>query len=401
MRHHLCACLVALACVACTDGPPSVGPAGAKNAGSGGAGQGGMAQGGAAQGGMAQGSAAQGGAAQGGMAQGGAAQGGAAQGGAAQGGAAQGGAAQGGMAQGGAAQGGAAQGGAGQGGGVLGAGSIAFYENQNGAGDDYAQIVDLPPTFGSGAFTFEIWVLLDDSLPTGLTAGGSTANWSDSDPQPPPGWPASSWWFNGNFLLDGHNNDGAFEGTFDLQIIGEGRVRWLFGDGSALYGVQAWPSSTVPTLLDGTWHQISTVRRFVAPNSADLELWVDGVLTNRITGVDRVNMRTYWDTWSSFPFDQPGWFFGAEKISATGGNYWDDYKGLIEEMRFWDVARSVAELQSYTDAVNGSESGLVGWYRLDEGTGPDACDAQNGGGCITLMPTGNAIWSSQTPPLLP
>ncbi len=313
---------------------------------------------------------------------------------------ASGGAGQGGAGQGGAGQGGAGQGGAGQGGGVVGAGALAFYVNPNASDDDYAQIVDLPPTFGSGAFTFEIWVRLDGSLPTGPTAGTSTTNWSIDDPQPPADSAETAWWFSGNFLLDGHNN-ASVEGTFDLQIVGDGRVRWLFHDGNGLHGVQAWPSTSVPRLLDDMWHHIAAVRRFTLPNTADLELWVDGTLINTRTGVARVDMRTYWDTWGLFPADQPGWFFGAEKISATGGAYWDDYKGLIGEMRFWDMARSNTALQNYDAAVNGTESGLVGWYRLDEGTGMTTCDTQSIGGCIALNPTAQAIWSADGAPLVP
>ena len=307
-----------------------------------------------------------------------------------QGGSGQG--AQGGLGGGAGAAGGSGGTGAGTGaggnpgGGMPAPGALAFYENQN--GDDYAQLVELPPTFGSGAFTFEMWVRLDDTLPPGPAGGSSTANWSDADPQPP--MDGSSWWFAGNFLIDGHNNSGWETGTFDLQIVGPGRVRWLFGDGAAaMHGVQAWPSASVPTLLDGVWHHIATVRRY-AGNTAALELWVDGVLTGSVQGVAQVDMRQWWDTWSDFPASEPGWYFGAEKISAGGGPYWDDYKGLIGEMRFWDVARNAAALQSYQSGVVGNEPGLVGWYRLDEGMGPVACDTLAIGGCIALFPHGLA-----------
>ena len=273
-------------------------------------------------------------------------------------------------------------------------GSLAFYVNEPINNDDYAQIVDLPPTFGAGAFTFEIWVKLDETQPLGPTGGGDAENWSTADPMPQGG--GGTWWYDGNFLLDGHDNGGDNFGTFDLQIVGSGRVRWLFHDSVDLWGVQAYPSNTVDDLLDGAWHLIATVRRYTAPAVAELELWVDGQLIDTVA-TSQINMRQWWDDWSTFPVDEPGWFLGAEKISATGSPYWDDYKGLVGELRFWDVARSTAELMQPATAIAGTEPGLVGWYRLDEGMGDTACDTLGNGGCVELFPAASPIWNTEGP----
>ncbi len=275
------------------------------------------------------------------------------------------------------------------------AGSLVFHVNDG--PDDYGMLTTLPPTFGTGELTFELWVKPNHTLPVGEAGGTSTENWSSSDPQPDP---AGAWWYAGNFLLDGHGNGGAEQGTFDLQIYGAGRVRWLFHDGQQLWGVQAWPATDAPSILDGGWHHVAAVRRFVGATDAQLELWVDGVIVGQETSPLRTDMRTWWDTWSTFPPEQPGWFLGAEKISSTGGAYWDDYKGNVAELRFWDVAKSADELATQWQLpISGDEPGLVGWFPLQDGSGTSSCDVLTPSACVELFPQAEAIWSMEGPPL--
>src|ERR1051326_6784378 len=69
---------------------------------------------------------------------------------------------------------------------------------------DFADQRALPPTFGSGEFTFELWIKPDASFPVGYTDRGTLnqlSAWSNADPLP---YSTGNWWFAGNFLLDGH-----------------------------------------------------------------------------------------------------------------------------------------------------------------------------------------------------
>ena len=105
------------------------------------------------------------------------------------------------------------------------------------------------------------------------------------------------------------------------------------------------------------------------------------------TSARRTNMATsYWDSWTGFPANQRGWFWGAEKQAAIGSiAQWEDYKGLIDELRFWSRAKSAAEIAvGYDDPVVGNESGLVGWYAFDEGQGTSLCDTLQPTRCMTL-----------------
>ena len=285
-----------------------------------------------------------------------------------------------------------------------GSGSLAFFVND--PNDyDYGHQLELPPTFGSAEFTLELWIRPDDSFPIGPTSGGEAQrmNWSDADVEP---YSGGGWWFEGNFLLDGHNN-GVFEdGTFSLQFYGGGRVRWLFGDGEFAgsgghWSVGAFPAASTPSLLDGGWHHLTLVRRWVGATEAQLELWVDGALAATETSPGRTDMRFWWDAWATFPSGQEGWFWGVEKQAAIGKlSQYEDYKGPVDEVRFWDRAKTAPEIDSnWNLPVTGSEAGLVGWFALDEGAGSTACDALDAGRCISLINPMAGIWSPHQAPL--
>jgi chitodextrinase len=270
---------------------------------------------------------------------------------------------------------------------------------------DYGQQLTLPSEFGSGEFTLELWIRPNNSFPIGSTAGGNgqLQNWSNSDLAP---YSSSDWWFAGNFLLDGHNNASFANGTFSLQFYGGGRVRWLFGDGASnsaagsVWSVGAFPASSAPSLLDGQWHHLALVRRFVGSTQSRLELWIDGSLIDTETSSARTNMRQWWNNWSGFPSAQRGWFWGVEKQAAIGAlSQYEDYKGLVDELRFWSRAKTSSELQSnFANPVSGTEPGLVGRFAFSEGSGNQACDSLSASTCISLVNASSA-WSAADAPL--
>lgn len=280
---------------------------------------------------------------------------------------------------------------------------------QNAAGNhEYGKQVSIPSGFGTGEFTFEIWLKPNGSYPVGPVTPSTPeqlVNWSNVDIQP---YSSSGWWFSGNFLLDGHNNNVFQNGTFSLQFYGGGRVRWSFGDGwnagaGGHWSVQAYSASTTPSLLDGNWHHVACVRRWSGGSSALLELWIDGDLIATQATPVRTNMQTaYWGSWSGFPSNEDGWFFGAEKQAAIGDriNQYEDYKGLVDEMRFWSRAKSVQELENnWAVAVTGNETELVGWYRLNEGGGTSTCNAITSSDCIQLVRTNSSHWVAEDAPV--
>ena len=278
--------------------------------------------------------------------------------------------------------------------------SLAFFVNPPSEYDYGLQLV-LPPNFGTGEFTLELWIRPDDSFPVGSTGGGAGQlnNWSDADEEP---YSSGSWWFAGNFLLDGHNNNDFQNGTFSLQMYGGGRLRWLFGDGVGAgpgghWSVGAFPATTTPSLLDGAWHRVDLVRRWAGATDAQLELWIDGALVATETSFVRTDMRTWWDSWSGFPSGQEGWFWTTEKQAAIGVlSQYEDYKGLVDELRFFDRALTPAEL-----AVGGGcpvNGGPSGHYAIEDGAGTSTCDTVDPSRCIALVDMKPGFWSTDAAP---
>ncbi len=51
-------------------------------------------------------------------------------------------------------------------------------------------------------------------------------------------------------------------------------------------------------------------------------------------------------------------------------------KGIIDEARIWNIARTESEIQStMNQMLNGNETGLIGYWKFDEGTGTITYDA--------------------------
>ncbi len=295
-------------------------------------------------------------------------------------------------------------------------GSIQFTGNAANIGGilnyDYGRQLVIPRGFGAGEFTFELWIKPDISYPFGPTADGTPGqltNWTSLplDPKPTLMNP-DDWWYKGNFLLDGHANNGNNEGTFSLQLYSSGRMRWHFVDTAGYWGVQGAVVNSAPSVVDGSWHQVTLVRRWSGMTGADLELWVDGVLIRSITTTARTDMRNYWDTWAGFAANNEGWFWGVEKITAIGDfDQYEDYKGLVDEVRFWNRAKTATEIMNnYAAPVVGNETDLAGLFRFAEGTGMTSCNIINANAmaendCIALVNMKAGYWATEGAPLMP
>jgi len=280
---------------------------------------------------------------------------------------------------------------------------------------EFADQPALPEGFGAGEFTMELWIKPDHTAPIGETWRGSydqLYNWSDSDRRP---YSSHGWWYEGNWLLDGHTRPDGFdafdtrEGTFSLQFYGGGRVRWTFADEDLeipgkVYAVQAYPAATVQSLLDGEWHHIACVRRWPEEGGAILELWVDGSLIAETPIPEMVDMTKFWNQLPhpDNPSELGGWAWGAEVMTAwkTVFTQYEDYKGLMDELRFWNRALSHHELENdWQRAVKGDEPGLAGWYDFSELKDNAFYDRLNPDQRIELHHFGKENFSSESAPL--
>jgi hypothetical protein len=271
-------------------------------------------------------------------------------------------------------------------------GSLNFYNGKT----DHARLTTLPPTFGEGEFTFSIWIRGDETRSFG--AGGGTNVWATDTNTI---YDTPDWWFEGNFLVDGHNNTTGYAGTFSLQINSSGDVQWTFGDSAAeaarigdLHGLR----STGLNVVDGNWHLIRCVRRWDGGSGSILELWVDGTQAATETSTARTNMQSsYWTSWTGFPANQQFWCFGGEKLSVLGGADWEDYWGEISLIEFWDRALTSGELAS-TSYPNANASGLVGLFLMgDLDVNERTYDEKSGSRYIQYYNEGSAAWTNQVP----
>jgi hypothetical protein len=260
-----------------------------------------------------------------------------------------------------------------------------------------AILTSFPIGFGAGEFTFEIAVKLDNraQYPIGLcgTGGNVRLNWcSENHPR----YGFNCWWCNGNFLIDGVNFAGIQNASFSLQMYDGGRVRWLIGDGDPaaprfdeFWSVGNAPNANNPRLLDGNWHLISVVRRFAGASGADLEMWIDGVLIDSVRSGVRTNLATTWEGYAD-GFAQGGiyggWFFFAEKQAVNVPDFaFEDYKGQIDEVRFWNRAKTASELSSqWRNPVAVGAAGLSGYYDFSNATATQVCDRVTTTNCMRL-----------------
>jgi hypothetical protein len=136
-------------------------------------------------------------------------------------------------------------------------------------------------------------------------------------------------------------NGGAGNATYRLGINSTGKVVLSVFTGSASSVVTS--ASTVPT---NTWTHIAGVR--AADNS--LNIYINGVLNATLASALTPQSSTY-----AIYFGKP----------IAGSNR---YKGSIDEVRIWNVARTATEIQNTRNGSFASaQSGLVAYYKFNQG----------------------------------
>lgn len=112
---------------------------------------------------------------------------------------------------------------------------------------------------------------------------------------------------------------------------------------------------------DGKWHHISYVR-----NGTNSSLYIDGALDGTAT-------------YSGFTFQNSVPFVFATP-SYSPNNHNQNYEGKIDEVRFWNRAISQTEIQNnMTKKLVGNETGLLGYWRMNEGAGNTVFDLTSNG----------------------
>jgi hypothetical protein len=136
-------------------------------------------------------------------------------------------------------------------------------------------------------------------------------------------------------------------------------------------------------LTDGNWHHLAVA--FATGGSADdFILYVDGIQEST-SSLDRV--------------------FNTQSSSNVKIGYWDEYfNGQFDEIRIWDDVRTAAEIRANMHAeLSGSESNLVAYYQMSNGSGTSLTDnsSNSNTGTLTNMVTsgGSSDWVTSYAPI--
>jgi gliding motility-associated-like protein len=129
---------------------------------------------------------------------------------------------------------------------------------------------------------------------------------------------------------------------------------------------------TVETLSPSEWHYVS-----MTYDTQTIKLYIDGNLsyTHIVTGTfDQYNLGEYY-------------------IGSDNGT--DRIEGHLDNINIWNTALSQSEIQNYMNCPpTGNESGLVGYWNFEEGTGNTAIDLTSNGNDGTIN---GAAYSTDTP----
>ncbi len=209
--------------------------------------------------------------------------------------------------------------------------------------DDTVEIPDAPALRPATALTVEAWINPTDTLSgtrsiVAKPVGNSYLN-------------SYAIWYEGGQLRGGAANAAS----------------------SSNYVAYTWN----PT--PGTWHHVA-----YTINSSGQNLYLDGQLVASNTST------------TTLGYDSHPLVIGADYNNEVWGLPWN---GKIKDVRLWSVARSAAQVQSdMSTAVNGTETGLSGAWRLDDGQGGVIADktAHANSGVLGQNLNSRPAWTSDS-----
>ncbi|MBT4033635.1 MAG: hypothetical protein HOE61_02675, partial [Candidatus Marinimicrobia bacterium] len=159
---------------------------------------------------------------------------------------------------------------------------------------------------------------------------------------------------------------GNYDGTpaYVLELYSTGNLRFYVNN-------TGYNSSA--EVDDGLWHHVAGVRDY----NNDILLYVDGV-------------EIY-----SYGSDPEGSFTVTHNTMIgrnPSGSYDLHFDGLIDDVRIWDDVRTQAELQEYMCEDVSSESNLLAYYRMTDGSGTSLTDNSSNSNTGTLNNMDNSDW---------
>jgi hypothetical protein len=136
------------------------------------------------------------------------------------------------------------------------------------------------------------------------------------------------------------------------------------------------------SFVPGQWVHVACI---YDPSISFAKVYINGVDTNAVnTGPNPLTTAIITST-------------NPIQIGRRGAPSTFFYNGLLDEVRIWNVVRSLSQIQeARSRSLIGNESGLVGYWRFDEGTGIPTADATVNSNTGTLT---GATWTTSAAPL--
>ena len=228
------------------------------------------------------------------------------------------------------------------------------FHPESGAGNNDGSYIDCGNALANISpivnFTIEFWIKADDVTSVDFPIVSKTANTEDEDD-------------NDSFVIK-QSNDDIF-------------IQYEYGSGS---NVTRTTSSVA--LAINTWTHISVVRSAVTDdikvykNGALAETESDSTTDEDPTGADSSDQRLY-----------IGANFAKTKF----------YDGELAHVRVWNIARDALSIsKTYNSVVDSNDTGLVAYWKLNEGYGTIAYDSSTNSNNGTLS-TGHSDGSTNLP----
>jgi hypothetical protein len=113
-----------------------------------------------------------------------------------------------------------------------------------------------------------------------------------------------------------------------------------------------------PAVIVGEWVHIAGTY-----DGDIMSLYVNGQLVDQMSGI---------------PFDASDWMTAGAVTFFNGDQAF--FSGEIDEIRIWNFARTSQEIQDTMNCyLSGTEPGLIGYWKMDEGSGQEVGDSSSAG----------------------
>ncbi len=195
-------------------------------------------------------------------------------------------------------------------------------------------------------------------------------------------------WFNGNFTVEGWVYARSYNNWSRLID---------FANGPNTYNVfLALSGGTGGFPVFGVYTNNNGLPNFTANTQLPLNQWAHLAATlNGTTGTIYINGVNV----GSGTLNLPPNVVRTNNYIGRSNYGVDAYaNALFDEVRIWNVARNTNQIQAFMHrSLAGSETGLLGYWRMDEGAGTTLIDSSGHGQTGTLF--GGTSWSNSTAPL--